>query len=134
MMPAGVTWLAPGRCRNMTGATVLAAVVYGLLLGVKHALDADHIVAVTAIVSRSRSLLHSLLVGLRWGIGHTITLFIVGFAVLVFKLEIPVRLALLMEFAVGVILVLQGAAGAGSVLMWLFTMWQPRFTGGLFPA
>src|SRR3972149_694004 len=57
MMPAGVTWPAPGRCRNMTGATVLAAVVYGLLLGVKHALDADHIVAVTAIVSRSRRLL-----------------------------------------------------------------------------
>ena len=81
---------------------------FGFLLGIKHALDADHIVAVTTIVSRSRSLLRSALVGLSWGIGHTVTLFVVGFGVLVFKLTIPDRLALSMEFVVGVILVLLG--------------------------
>jgi len=67
-------------------------------------------VAVTTIVSRSRSLFHSALVGLSWGIGHTLTLFVIGFGVLVFKLTIPDRLALSVEFVVGVILVLLGVS------------------------
>lgn len=92
----------------MSEATILATVLFGFLLGIKHALDADHIVAVTTIVSHSRSLLHSVLVGLSWGIGHSLTLFAVGFAVLVFKLTIPDKLALSMEFTVGVILVILG--------------------------
>ncbi len=92
----------------MPEVTVATAVFFGFLLGLKHALDADHIVAVTTIVSHSRSILRSVLVGLSWGIGHTITLFVVGFAVLVFKLTIPGGLALFMEFIVGIILVLMG--------------------------
>ncbi len=92
----------------MPEVTILTALLFGFLLGVKHALDADHIVAVTAIVSRSRSLFRSVLVGLSWGIGHTLTLFAVGFAVLVFKLTIPERLALSMEFVVGLLLVVLG--------------------------
>ncbi len=55
----------------MPEITVLTALLFGFLLGVKHALDADHIVAVTTIVSRSKSLLRSALVGLSWGIGQT---------------------------------------------------------------
>ncbi len=89
-------------------ANILTALFLGVLLGVKHALDADHVVAVTTIVSRSGSILRSALVGLSWGIGHTITLFAAGFAVLVLKLTIPDRMALSMEFAVGVLLVLLG--------------------------
>ncbi len=92
----------------MPEITVLTALPFGFLLGVKHALDADHIVAVTTIVSRSNSLLRAVLVGLTWGVGHTLTLFAAGFAVLVFKLVIPDRLALSMEFVVGVILVVLG--------------------------
>ena len=92
----------------MPEVTILTTMSFGFLLGVKHALDADHIVAVTTIVSRSRSLFRSALVGLSWGIGHTLTLFVVGFGVLVFKLTIPDRLVLSMEFIVGVILVLLG--------------------------
>ncbi len=92
----------------MPEVTISTALFFGFLLGVKHALDADHIVAVTTIVSRSNSLLRSALVGLSWGIGHTLTLFTVGFGVLVFKLTIPDRLSLSMEFVVGVILVLLG--------------------------
>lgn len=94
----------------MPEATISAVAFFGFLLGIKHALDADHIVAVTTIVSRSGSLLRAVMVGLSWGIGHTLTLFIVGFAVLVFKLTIPDRLALSMEFVVGVILVLLGVS------------------------
>ena len=93
----------------MPEVTVLTALFFGLLLGVRHALDADHIVAVTTIVSRSNSLLRSALVGLSWGIGHTATLFMAGFMVLVFKLAIPDKLSLSLEFAVGVLLVLLGA-------------------------
>lgn len=91
-----------------TEANILTALFLGLLLGIKHALDADHVVAVTTIVSRSGSILRSALVGLSWGIGHTFTLFAVGFAVLVLKLTIPDKLALSMEFAVGVLLVVLG--------------------------
>lgn len=86
----------------------MSAVFFGFLLGIKHALDADHVVAVATIVSRSRSMIRSVLVGLSWGIGHTVTLFAVGFGVLVFKLNIPDKLALSMEFVVGIILVLLG--------------------------
>ncbi len=92
----------------MPEVTISTALFFGFLLGVKHALDADHIVAVTTIVSRSNNLLRSALVGLSWGIGHTLTLFIAGFVVLVFKLTIPDRLSLSMEFVVGVLLVLLG--------------------------
>lgn len=92
----------------MPEVTVFTALFFGFLLGVRHALDADHIVAVTTIVSRSKSLIRSALVGLSWGIGHTLTLFIAGFLVLVFKLTIPDKLSLSMEFVVGVLLVLLG--------------------------
>lgn len=87
---------------------MLTALVFGFLLGVKHALDADHVVAVTTIVGRTGSLFRSLVVGLSWGMGHTLTLFAVGLGVLVFKLTIPDRLTLSMEFLVGVLLVLLG--------------------------
>ncbi len=92
----------------MPEASILTILSFGFLLGIKHALDADHVVAVTTIVSRSHSLIRSMLVGLSWGIGHTLTLFAAGFAVLVLKLTIPDRLALSMEFVVGVILVVLG--------------------------
>ncbi len=85
----------------MPEVTVLTSLFFGFLLGIKYALDADHIVAVTTIVSHSSSLLRAVLVGLNRGIGHTITLFAVGFAVLVFKLTIPDRLSLSLEFVVG---------------------------------
>jgi len=96
--------------------SLLTALSFGFLLGIRHALDADHIVAVTTIVSRSRGLLRPALVGLSWGIGHTLTLFAVGFGVLIFKLTIPDRLALSMEFVVGVVLVLLGVPIVGRLV------------------
>lgn len=92
----------------MPELTLLTSLFFGFLLGVKHALDADHVVAVTTIVSRSRSILRAVVAGLSWGIGHTIALFAAGFVVLVFRLTIPDKLSLSMEFAVGIILVLLG--------------------------
>ena len=92
----------------MPELTVATALFFGFALGVKHALDADHIVAVTTIVSRTSSFLRSLVVGLSWGIGHTFTLFLAGILVLVFKMAIPEKVFLSMEFLVGVFLVALG--------------------------
>lgn len=92
----------------MPEITVVTALFFGFALGVKHALDADHIVAVTTIVSRTSGFFRSLAIGLSWGIGHTFTLLLAGIVVLVFKLAIPEKLFLSMEFLVGVFLVVLG--------------------------
>src|SRR5574341_1584624 len=85
--------------------SLVTTVGLGLLLGVEHGLDADHVVAVSTMVSQHRSLRRTSLVGIFWGLGHTATLFLVGLAVILFKLRIPDRLAQSMEFAVGLLLV-----------------------------
>lgn len=81
----------------------------GLVLGMRHALDPDHVVAVTAIVGRQRSLSKAGVIGALWGAGHTATILLVGGAILLFRLTIPPRLGLAMEFAVAVMLVVLGA-------------------------
>lgn len=80
----------------------------GLLLGMEHALDADHVVAVSTIVSETRSLIRSLIIGIVWGIGHTATLLVVGLVVLQFGVAVPPWVALSAEFLVGLILILLG--------------------------
>lgn len=90
-------------------STILATLLLGLVLGMQHALDADHLVAVSTIVSRHRNPLKAGLVGAFWGIGHTATLFLAGLVVILFRLTIPDRLALSMEFLVGIVLVALGA-------------------------
>ena len=74
----------------------------------RHATDADHVVAIATIVSRERSVAGSALIGAACGVGHTITVTAVGVAIIVFEVVIPPRLGLSMEFAVGIILVLLG--------------------------
>ena len=78
------------------GATLLL----GMLLGMRHALDADHLAAVATLVTRSRSLSHTLWQGVAWGTGHTLTLLLCGGAVLVLGLVLPERAALGLELAV----------------------------------
>jgi high-affinity nickel permease len=97
------------------GATLLTTLVLGFALGVKHALDADHVVAISTIVSQYRNPLKATLVGIFWGIGHTTTLLLVGIAVIGFKLVIPDQLALSMEFLVGVILF-----ALGIQILWMY--------------
>lgn len=80
----------------------------GFLLGLKHATDADHVVAVTTIVSRERKLLHAALVGVSWGIGHTFMIIVVGIAIIIFHVSIPERTQLAFEFVVAVALVILG--------------------------
>ena len=80
----------------------------GFFLGMRHATDADHVVAIATIVSRERSMAGSALIGAAWGVGHTVTVMAVGAAIIVFGVVIPPRLGLSMEFAVGIMLVVLG--------------------------
>lgn len=88
----------------------MTAILLGALLGLRHATDADHVVAVTAIVARERSLWRAAKVGALWGVGHTLTLVLVGGAIVAFRLVIPPRIGLGLEFAVALMLIGLGYA------------------------
>ena len=94
----------------MSDAQFLTSVGLGFLLGARHALDADHIAAVSTIVSERPNLRASGVVGLCWGIGHTVVLLIVGAAIVAFKVNIPASIADWFELAVGMMLVGLGAS------------------------
>ena len=89
--------------------TLLSILLLGFFLGMRHATDSDHVVAVTTIVSRQRSLGSAALTGILWGIGHSLTLLVVGGAIIFFGIVIPERLGLSLEFCVALMLVLLGA-------------------------
>ncbi len=97
-------------------AAPLAIALLGLLLGMRHATDPDHVIAITTILSRERRLSVAARIGVVWGLGHTITVLIVGAAIIVFKIAIPARLGLAMEFAVAVVLILLGVGAAASLI------------------
>ena len=86
----------------------IGVLVIGLLLGMRHATDADHVVAVTTIVSRQASLSRAALIGALWGLGHTLTLLGVGGAMILFKLVMPPWLGLSLELLVAMMLVVLG--------------------------
>jgi high-affinity nickel-transport protein len=88
----------------------LSVLVIGFLLGMRHATDADHVVAVTTIVSRHASFARAARVGALWGLGHTLTLLGVGGAMVLFKLVMPPWLGLTLELLVAVMLVVLGIA------------------------
>jgi high-affinity nickel-transport protein len=99
-----------------SAANLASLLLLGFFLGMRHATDADHVVAIATIVARQRTLRGSALIGAAWGVGHTITIMAVGGAIILFGVVIPPRLGLSMEFAVGVMLVLLGVltlTGAG---------------------
>lgn len=83
-------------------------IALGFFLGMRHATDPDHVIAVTTIVSRERRISKSAWIGAFWGLGHTLTIFVVGAAIILFNLVIPPRLGLSMELAVGAMLILLG--------------------------
>lgn len=80
----------------------------GFVLGIKHAFDADHLIAVSTLVSRYKNPLRAAFVGTFWGIGHTISLFVIGILVLLLRITIPETISLSFEFFVGMILVALG--------------------------
>src|SRR5439155_12549441 len=82
----------------------------GLVYGLKHATEADHIVAVSAIVSEHRKLARAAVVGGLWGAGHTASLIIVGVFVLALRIAIPEHVASWLEFAVALMIIGLGIA------------------------
>lgn len=97
-------------------ATLLTITILGFFLGMRHATDPDHVVAVTTIVSRERSMFHASIIGALWGLGHTITILLVGSGMILFKLTIPPRIGLGMELSVGCMLILLGVLNLTGVL------------------
>src|SRR5215471_10667158 len=88
--------------------TSLAVFALGFALGVRHALDPDHLVAVSTIVSRNKSVVRSSVAGALWGVGHTASLFVCGTIVLALRLSIPQSFVAAAESAVAVMLVVLG--------------------------
>jgi ABC-type nickel/cobalt efflux system permease component RcnA len=96
-----------------------AALGLGFVLGLRHAMDADHVAAVSALASREQSVLRSCLLGTFWGAGHTAALLAAAIAVVAFKLAIPLALEQALEMGVGLVLVLLG----GHVLFRALAAW-----------
>jgi high-affinity nickel-transport protein len=110
----------------------LAILIIGFLLGMRHATDPDHVIAVSTIVSRERSIVKAALIGILWGCGHTITIVVVGAAIILFGMAIPPRVGLTMEFSVGLMLILLGVLNLSGAMRWLtqkFSPSHPKVTG-----
>jgi high-affinity nickel-transport protein len=107
----------------------------GLVLGMRHATDPDHVIAVSTIVSKQRGVGKAGLIGVIWGLGHTLTIFLVGAAIILFKVAIPARLGLAMELSVGLMLILLGVLNLTGVLQRTMVRFLPGATdisaGGL---
>ena len=80
----------------------------GFLLGMRHALETDHVAAMAVLATRARSVKQALPLGLMWGVGHTLTLFAFGIAILLLGAELPKAMAAMLEGLVGVMLVVLG--------------------------
>jgi hypothetical protein len=89
-------------------ATLTTALGLGLLLGLRHATDADHVAAVSTLVSQHKSVVRSCVLGAFWGAGHTLALLAAGVGVIAFKLTIPPEVEQGLERAVAVVLILLG--------------------------
>ena len=94
----------------MSDVPSLTILGVGFLLGLRHALDADHLAAVSTVLSERPSMKESGAVGLWWGIGHTVTLLAIGLVVLTLGIRIPGSFAVAAEGGVGVLLILLGAS------------------------
>jgi high-affinity nickel permease len=98
----------------VTGLFTICAL--GFVLGVRHAADADHVVAISTIVARHRSVRGAALIGALWGVGHTLTVLLVGGAIILFRWVIPPRVGLSMELSVGAMLIVLGSANIAAVI------------------
>ena len=87
---------------------MLSILALGFLIGLQHAMEADHLAAVASLATRSRGLLDTARQGAVWGLGHTVALFLFGGAVLIADTLVPERIAAALELAVGVMLILLG--------------------------
>jgi sulfite exporter TauE/SafE len=93
----------------MDSPSTASVLLLGFALGVRHAVEADHLAAVSAIVSERKGVWGSSLVGGLWGVGHTAALLAAGLALVAFGVRVGGRLEQALEFSVGLMLVALGA-------------------------
>jgi hypothetical protein len=117
--------MPPGGGEGATAITSLPIVLLGFLLGMRHATDPDHVIAISTIVTRQRSAWSAALIGSLWGIGHTVTIMLVGGAIIVFGVVIPPRLGLAMEFSVALMLILLGTLSLAGITQRVTAMLTP---------
>lgn len=98
--------------------TLLSILMLGFFLGMRHATDADHVVAVTNIVSRQQSVRGAAWTGILWGIGHTLTVVAFGGAIVIFGLVISRRMGLGLELSVAVMLIVLGLMNLNAAFGW----------------
>jgi nickel/cobalt exporter len=133
MLGVGITLSAIGSVQFRQGlisvdklVPFVTVVLLGLFLGMRHSTDPDHVVAVSTIVSRQGSVRSSAVIGLLWGLGHTLTIFFVGSAIIIFGVVIPPRLGLSMEFCVALMLILLGVLNLTGVMSWITNRLTPK--------
>jgi high-affinity nickel permease len=102
--------------------SLFSIIALGFFLGMRHATDPDHVIAVTTIVSRHRTIKHAAVIGAFWGLGHTLTIFAVGGGIILLGWVIPARVGLSMEFSVGLMLILLGIMNLTGFLQWISEM------------
>jgi len=101
---------------SLTSAGGFALLGLGLIFGLKHATEVDHVVAVSTIVAQNRSLLRSAMVGALWGAGHTASLLITGAIVLSLRVAIPEKISNWLEFCVALMILGLGVSALWRVL------------------
>ncbi len=97
---------------NISTVAPAGLLLLGLITGLRHSLEADHIAAVSTIMAasqRHKKLRHAPLLGALWGLGHTASLFAAGLVVLLLAVSIPQKVSSTLEFGVGIMLVFLGA-------------------------
>jgi high-affinity nickel permease len=99
--------------------SLLSILALGFFLGMRHATDADHVIAVATIVARERNARSAAVIGAAWGVGHTLTILVVGGAIILLGWVIPPRVGMSMEMAVGAMLCLLGLINLRGVTGWL---------------
>jgi ABC-type nickel/cobalt efflux system permease component RcnA len=99
--------------------SLLSIIALGFFLGMRHATDPDHVIAITTIVARHHTIKDASLIGALWGVGHTLTIVAVGGAIVLLGWVIPARIGLSMEFSVALMLILLGIMNLTGFLKWI---------------
>jgi uncharacterized membrane protein (DUF441 family) len=98
--------------------SLLTILAVGFILGMRHATDADHVIAVSTIVTREQNAGRAAIIGAAWGVGHTVTIFAVGSILILFRITLPPRIGLSMELAVGLMLIVLGLRNLRASFSW----------------
>lgn len=98
--------------------SLLTILAVGFVLGMRHATDADHVIAVSTIVTREHKASRAAIIGAAWGLGHTVTIFAVGSVLILFRITLPPRAGLSMELAVGLMLIVLGIRNLRASFAW----------------